>query len=281
MSSAPSGQRAADANFGARYDPWNASSTGHQRSENQSGLAGSTGWRQSRNVKLHHQLISGATGGKRISDTVGVGSEDYDEKAGALIPKAVRQRAKFNVMDMAAGRKANASPTEEGKLTARRKEADVSKGEQALERRKGIFDGLVIYINGSTHPLISDHKLKHALAENGARLSMHLGRRDVTHVILGRPSGSQRSGAGGGLAGTKLQKEIKRVGGCGLKYVGVEWVLESLRLGKRQSETQFSNLKVAAKGQQSVYSMFKKTTTDSGNTESTCTGNIRLLVAFG
>lgn len=81
----------------------------------------------------------------------------------------------------------------------------------------------MIYINGSTHPLISDHKLKHVLVENGARLSMHLGRRYVTHVILGRPSEPQRSGAGGGLAGAKIEKEVKRVRGCGLKYVGVEW----------------------------------------------------------
>lgn len=107
MSSESSGQRAADANFGARYDPWNSSSSGHQRSENPSGLAGSTGWRQSRNMKLHHQWRGGATGGKRVSDIVGVGSEDNDEKAQALIPKAVRQRAKYNVMDMAVGKKAN------------------------------------------------------------------------------------------------------------------------------------------------------------------------------
>jgi hypothetical protein len=89
----------------------------------------------------------------------------------------------------------------------------------------GIFSGLVIYINGSTHPLISDHKLKHLLAENGARISIHLGRRQVTHVILGKPCDNTKagSGAGGGLAASKIQKEIKRVGGCGIKYVGVEW----------------------------------------------------------
>jgi hypothetical protein len=36
-------------------------------------------------------------------------------------------------------------------------------------------------------------------------------------------------------------------------------ILESLKLGKRLPETQFTNLKLAAKGQQSVYGMFKKT----------------------
>jgi hypothetical protein len=91
------------------------------------------------------------------------------------------------------------------------------------ERKRRIFDGLVVYINGSTYPLISDHKLKQVLTENGAALSLHLGRRQVTHVILGKPNGGRGSGAGGGLAGSKLDKEIKRFGGCGVKYVGVEW----------------------------------------------------------
>jgi hypothetical protein len=135
---------------------------------------------------------------------------------------------------------------------ARRMKEDEEKEEAKLICKKGIFDGLVIHINGSTHPIISDHKLKHTLAENGARLSLHLGRRQVTHVILGRPSGLE-GGAGGGLSGTKMEKEIRRVGGCGVKYVGVEWVLESIKSGKRLSETPFSNLKVASKGQQSVY----------------------------
>jgi hypothetical protein len=113
--------------------------------------------------------------------------------------------------------------TEEEKVMAQRKREDDLKDVEKLNRQTGLFDGLVIYINGSTHPLISDHKLKHVLAENGARMSLHLGRRQVTHVILGKPSGSSGSGAGGGLSGTKIEKEIRRVGGCGVKYVGVEW----------------------------------------------------------
>jgi hypothetical protein len=34
-------------------------------------------------------------------------------------------------------------------------------------------------------------------------------------------------------------------------------VLESLKAGKRQAEAPFINLKIAAKGQQSVYNLFK------------------------
>ena len=115
------------------------------------------------------------------------------------------------------------SMTEEERVMAQRTKEDNAKEEEKLNRKRGIFDGLVIYINGSTHPFISDHKLKHLLAENGARLSIHLGRKQVTHVILGTPSGTQGYGAGGGLAGSKIEKEIRRTRGCGVKYVGVEW----------------------------------------------------------
>jgi twin BRCT domain len=93
-----------------------------------------------------------------------------------------------------------------------------------LSSKRRIFDGLTIYVNGCTKPLISDHKLKCLLAENGAKISIHLGRRQVTHVILGNPCGKPGAmGAGGGLAGTKIQKEIMRTGGCGIRYISVQW----------------------------------------------------------
>ncbi|KAL8815208.1 MAG: hypothetical protein Q9223_005642 [Gallowayella weberi] len=128
------------------------------------------------------------------------------------------------------------------------------------EKQKKIFDGLCVYINGSTAPLVGDHRLKQLLAENGARVSIALGRRTVTHVVLGTPNGaaSGGKGAGGGLAATKIQKEIMTVGGKGVKYVGVEWVLESLKAAKRLPEAQFSNLSLAAKGQKSVYGIFSR-----------------------
>ena len=50
-------------------------------------------------MKLSNQLKSGATGGKRISDLVGAGSENWD-KAKALIPKDARARARVSVADM-------------------------------------------------------------------------------------------------------------------------------------------------------------------------------------
>jgi DNA-binding transcriptional regulator/RsmH inhibitor MraZ len=56
-------------------------------------------------MKLSRQFKSGGTGGKRISDTIGAGSEDWDENAKALIPKGVRERAKVSVEDMLVGQK--------------------------------------------------------------------------------------------------------------------------------------------------------------------------------
>ncbi|KAH9223657.1 hypothetical protein DL95DRAFT_283939 [Leptodontidium sp. 2 PMI_412] len=256
---------AAQPKFSAYFDAWNSSSTGHQRAEN--ALGHSTGWRQSRNMKLSHQFESGDSGGKRISDQVGADSEYWDEKAKALIPKDVRERARYSVADMVTG-KGHTTLTSEERRMAQRKREDDRKEEEKSSRKRGVFDGLVIYVNGSTYPLISDHKLKHVLAENGARLSLHLGRRQVTHVILGKPSSTLGVGAGGGLSGTKMEKEIRRVGGCGIKYVGVEWVLESLKAGKRLSETPFSILKVAPKGQKNVYGMFKKSNTTAPTRDS-------------
>jgi hypothetical protein len=229
------------------FDPWNSSSSGHQRPETK----GPQGWQHSRNMKLQSQFSSGRTGGARISDTVGVGSEDFDEKHKVLIPKDVRARAQNSVMDMlqrpgpipttqttTATQAINpggsrqdlgddppsAKPcasTDEGVDAGSFTRLQPPTAALAPGTRK-IFDGLCIYINGSTHPMVSDHKLKHLLSENGARTSISLSRRQVTHVIVGKPNG-RGGGAGGGLAGGKMEKEIRHGRGCGIKYVGVEW----------------------------------------------------------
>jgi len=229
--------------YGQNFDPWNSVALGHQRAETK----GPQGWRDSRTWKLQNQLAGSHSGGNRLSDRVGAGSEDFDEQRQVLIPKEVRAGATNSVMDMLRkpgtmnqGSSSSRPPSnlrekqpskegeDEGKQGDNRmsaKEEPMASSQQQVgqsSNSRKIFDGLVIYVNGSTHPLISDHRLKHLLAQNGAHMSIHLGRRQVTHVILGKPSGPN-SGAGGGLAGGKLEKEIRRVGGCGVKYVGVEW----------------------------------------------------------
>ncbi|MCJ1477869.1 hypothetical protein MMC13_006542 [Lambiella insularis] len=93
--------------------------------------------------------------------------------------------------------------------------------------KRPIFASLTIYINGSTAPLVSDHRLKFLLVEHGANIAIGLGRRSVTHVVLGQGNaGPGKGGAGGGLSAGKIQKEVTRVRGGGhggVKYVGVEW----------------------------------------------------------
>ena len=93
----------------------------------------------------------------------------------------------------------------------------------ASDPKKPIFANLNVFINGSTAPLVSDHKLKFMLAEHGARVSIALGRRSVTHVILGVPNGGVGKGAGGGLSGSKIEKELRTVRGKGVKFVSVDW----------------------------------------------------------
>ena len=134
------------------------------------------------------------------------------------------------------------------------------------KRPRKVFDGLCFYINGSTAPTVSDHRLKYLIAENGGRVAVALARKSVTHVVLGAPPdgpstsppypSSTSSGAsslvsqasksvtrphpgrcGGGLAATKLQKEIRRIGGQAVKYVTAEWVLGSLEAGRRIPES--------------------------------------------
>lgn len=55
-------------------------------------------------MKLSHQLKSGGTGGKRIFDTVGSGSENWDEKTKALKPAGVGARGQRSVMHMLSGK---------------------------------------------------------------------------------------------------------------------------------------------------------------------------------
>ena len=140
-----------------------------------------------------------------------------------------------------------------------------------------IFAGLTIYINGSTSPLISDHKLKHLLVSHGAHISLALARRSVTHVILGKPNGARGGGgggAGGGLSGRKLQKEVQRVRGKGIKYVGVEWVLECLKKGKRVGEGGFAvgggvvvGRPVGVRGVGEIFGVVKKREGEDGGGE--------------
>lgn len=100
--------------------------------------------------------------------------------------------------------------------------ADRGSRNEPAAKKKNIFAGTTIYVNGSTLPQISDHKLKHLLVSHGARIAIAMARKTVSHVIVGQP-GAVGAGAGGGLAARKLQREIERGGWKGVRIVGVDW----------------------------------------------------------
>ena len=248
------------------FDPYNSSATGHQRADNR--LAGSTSWRSSRTLKLSHQFRAGAGGGARISDTVGAGSAAFgrdgrEENGGWERGAPGLRHGERDIREALGGRvgkrRRDEGVTEEKKKKKKKEKACVTETVIAAPETKAsgsdaeipafdhsapppappppqIFTNTTVYINGSTAPLVGDHMLKHLLVERGANLSIALGRRTVTHVILGRPNGGGaggggssaggqggQKGCGGGLAARKIQKEVARVGGCGVRYVGVEW----------------------------------------------------------
>ncbi|KAI5244916.1 hypothetical protein E4T43_03426 [Aureobasidium subglaciale] len=294
------------------FDPWNSSSTGHQRADNS--LAGSISWRESRSLKLSNQFGGGASGGARVADTVGAGSEDFGkdgrlENGGwAKGASGLRDRGQISVMEAFRVKKIGVkdAPIEKKKAKLAVEETEeqmldlldipsaqpiredssreqsssyetklLQEQSSSLEHAKEtkqdqdtetlpipkapqIFVGTCIYINGSTFPTISDHKLKHLLVSHGARLSIHLGRRSVSHVILGRPNASAVPGAGGGLSASKMQKEIAKIGGKNVKFVTAEWVLESVGNGKRAPEQKFEAVRLALKGTGRVEEMFTK-----------------------
>ncbi|GAM82019.1 hypothetical protein ANO11243_000004 [Dothideomycetidae sp. 11243] len=242
------------------FDAWNSSSTGHQRAENR--LSGSTSWRDSRTAKLAAQF---AGSDERVADTVGAGSEGFvkgertanggwkrgviplKERGGgqrglmgyygkALEGKSLEGSGEGEVVGEE--QKEIQHEDEDGQSaqldTQLQEEEEAAAASQPAERTKQIFAHLTFHINGSTYPHISDHKLKHLVVAHGARISLTPARRSVTHVILGRD--------GGGLAAGKIQKEIKRTrssGGNQIHFVDVEWVLESVKVGKRVDERRF------------------------------------------
>ncbi|KAF1945638.1 hypothetical protein EJ02DRAFT_338290 [Clathrospora elynae] len=246
------------------FDPWNSSSTGHQCAENR--LSGSTSWRVSRNLKLGEQFKSGISGGKRVEDTVGAGSGGFSKdgrkanggwETGA---KGLRAEGQKSLAEVWGASKTGKKPSQ-GKDTERMHAQESSTTDEEVAEapskclEKHIFTGLCFYINGSTAPLVSDHKLKQLLATYGAGLSIALGRRTVTHVILGTVNSN--GGAGGGLAGSKMQKEIVRTGGKAVKFVTAEWVLESIKANRCLPESRFSPLKLAHKSQNSIFGMMR------------------------
>lgn len=179
------------------FDPWNSASTGHQRAEGRP----ATGWSAIRHIKTNSQFKDGGRGGMRLVHPTEEMAEEPQGKSVMDMLRRPGSMGKNSTQDSNCPTSGSQSAEEAGAGTG-----------TGREKKRKLFDGVNVYINGSTYPLISDHKLKMILGENGATMSLGLARRKVTHVILGK-----------GLSGSKIQKETRRIGGCGLHYVGVEW----------------------------------------------------------
>ena len=281
--------------FGNVFDAWNSSSTGHQRPD--ASLGGTTAWKVSKTYKLGAQFKDGnGGGGRRIADAVGAGA-DINSTPDC---RTKGQRTLWDVCGLNGNGKRTRSESlrvtkrpritleevksrmeHQGDSYVKKRETISSIGLQrsselrtvktddvqdtvssTLPSKLQIFRNCTIYINGSTHPHISDHALRRQLAAHGASLSIGLARRSVTHVVLGTPNKSvprdcgvgAGAGAGGGLAAGKMQKEImnKR----NVKYVGVQWALESMAAGRKLGEARFEVVRVGGVGQGSVREVF-------------------------
>ena len=274
------------------FDPFNSSATGHQRAENRLSGSTSWRNSRSYKLSHQFRDTSGRGGQRHLSDLVGAGSEhfgkdgrkengDWEPGAPGLresgwqdirgLMNGTRKRSSdaLGDDDVHAERKRIKSETLKGGDTEKRTESPtaqpqtsndlldesiiVSQASSEPGQPPQIFRGLKIYLNGSTAPLISDYRLKQLFAQHGGNSSISLGRRTVTHVIIGDK-------CGGGLASGKIEKEITTVGGKGIKFVTAQWVLDSIDKGIRQPEARYSpsNLrdKIGGRGQGSVRNLF-------------------------
>ncbi|KAF2402406.1 hypothetical protein EJ06DRAFT_528517 [Trichodelitschia bisporula] len=230
------------------FDAYNSSSTGHQLGDGGSGTA----WRAVRTQQINLQFGGVTKGAKGKQRTLWeVGGVQKRSTADTAEPTAVtelsepdretpRPRPHLPPSD-------KLPPSDElpvsGQLPPSGQPAPSA---QPPPPPKPLFRHVVFYINGSTAPLVSDHKLKQLIASHGGRVALGISK-SVTHVVLG--TNSAAGGVGGGLAAGKKQREIMRCRGAGKRFVGVEWVLDSIKRGKRLPEPGFENLKLAAHGQ--------------------------------
>lgn len=172
-------------------------------------------------------------GVRDIRSFMGVGKRKAGEELGDKLDKKAKVVGKEMSREKEPTAPAGLEPKPESEPESE-PESWTGTGTLDLESMSDIFAGITIFISGSTLPQISEYKLKHLLASNGARTSIYMARKTVTHVIVGQPN-TGCSGAGGGLSARKLQQEIARGGWKGVKVVSVDWyVLLKFRIRWRE-----------------------------------------------
>jgi hypothetical protein len=211
-----------------RLELYNSASTGHQVSN---GVSKPVVWHKSRQTKLNEQFKNSTLPLQLLASNAATSS------ASANISKASVSSHIPSNTTLSSTSTASQPPTS-----------------------SKIFANCAIYISGSTAPHISDHTLRHLLVSHGATVHALLRKTSTTHVILGS-AGKVGSGAGGGLAAGKLQKEIdkKRLGGT-LKYVSVHWVLDSIKERRRLPEGKYTDIAVGKSAAQGTLGGWVKKT---------------------
>ena len=226
------------------FDPWNSSATGHQRAD--SSTSG-TAWRRTREEKLARQFnsVSGDCTDS-LGDVTSLRKEEKGEWVWAHTNREeLRDPGQRDIRSMMCVGKRPRDMSDSGKdgESSQRKlkvskvaglgvNASISSLDELCSSPLSlssefkdvpqVFKGVTVYINSTYHPRVSDHYLKRLLTIHGATISLSLSRK-VSHVIVGRPNVGPGMGSGGGLAASKLQKEILRGGWKGIKVVFVEW----------------------------------------------------------
>ncbi|KAF2862229.1 hypothetical protein K470DRAFT_17634 [Piedraia hortae CBS 480.64] len=199
-------------------DVFNSSNTGHQVADRSMG--NTTWWRDSRNVKLNNQFR-----GTRENE------------------KQDRQKAIFECLAQDEQRAAKRVKTDDHQPKT---------AEAPITTECQVFSNLVFYVNGSTAPVVSDFMIKQIISKHGGRVCVFLGRRQVTHVIIGKS-------AGGGLSGRKVQMEIDKRRGKQVHFVTAEWVMDSAKAGKRLPESRYQAVRLASCRTNRISDAFKPT----------------------
>ena len=162
------------------------------------------------------QYKAGYSGGARVADSVGAGSEQFGKDGRTATggwergAPGLRKDGQKSILECWAGKgkgerhaeidvsyaeaskardtidpdsilELESEPSEAGTISQDESQSDESKTVIST-----VFKNTTIYINGYTGPLVSDHRLRYLITQHGGKSSLGLARRSVTHVILGK-----------------------------------------------------------------------------------------------
>jgi hypothetical protein len=150
------------------FDPYHANPSGHQSGE---GPATDASWRARRQAKLAAQFGGGIAG--------------CFARAAAAVAQA-KAATTTTAMTTTTTTTTETEPPSTEKTVDDDGGEEASAGRELGSARSQILRGVVVYVDGSTMPLVSDHRLRRLVAQHGGGVSAYLARRAVTHVVLTR-----------------------------------------------------------------------------------------------